>query len=290
MGSEELAEALEAMQERRYDDAIRILDHVLKRDPSNSKAHDYMRSALATIGEIKKAIEGLDEMLQPMEHELLIGSLANRENPNEIAKQMPTETLRAFTENSIIKASLLTALGRFDEAEECYDRALHAWDKITIPIQWAIFKAVARTGIPPTVLVRERLDLQERLETLEALQVGIWVAKARLAARKKRFQDSIEHSETAISLDRLDPEAWNIKAFAQLQLGRLDEAVESARKALSLKPDYTNAWKTLAEAYGRKGDKEQALECAENARKHGPAGDVIWRKPRRSIRDLWGRL
>jgi len=114
--------------------------------------------------------------------------------------------------------------------------------------------------------------------------------KARLAARRRRFQDSIKHSETAISLDRSDPEAWSIKAFAQLQLGQLDEAVESARKALSLKPDYTNAWKTLAEAYERKGDREQALECAENARKHGPQGNVIRRKPRKNIRDLYKRL
>lgn len=91
----------------------------------------------------------------------------------------------------------------------------------------------------------------------------IWVQKAQVAARKKRFDKALEYCDRALTLDPEDNRAWNSKASALLKLGHLDDCIICARKALSLRPDYAMPWAWLAEAYKKKGDVRKAKKCLE---------------------------
>jgi tetratricopeptide (TPR) repeat protein len=188
-------------------------------------------------------IKVLDKLLErePSNAEVLYlkgQAVANLGNLQEAFK-MYTQALKLSGHDLNRAADILIDMGNvllevnhLDEADDCYDRALRIKPKLA----------------------------------------RVWVEKSRVAARRKKFKDSVSCCDKAISIDSGDPRAWNNKAFALFQLKRVDECIECARRAISLKPDYTTAWNWLGHAYKSKGDPQRAEDCFKKVQEYGQRG------------------
>lgn len=99
---------------------------------------------------------------------------------------------------------------------------------------------------------------------------NVWINRADILYRLKRYAEALESSEKALSLKADDAAALNNRACALNSLGRYDEAVRGFDSVLRLRPDDANAWDERGDALMYLGEPERALESYENALKIRP--------------------
>ncbi|MHC4333065.1 MAG: ankyrin repeat domain-containing protein [Planctomycetota bacterium] len=179
---------------------------------------------------------------------------------NSILERNPNNITAAY-----YLAQCLNILGRFEEALTQYNNLLKKVD----PNSDNGADILASKG--ETLI--ELNDLQGADACFDhALQIKpriskIWIEKARVAARRGNYNQSLEYCDSALALDPKGYRAWNNKAYALLKLNRYDECITCARKALSLWPDYVIPWAWLAKAYEKKGKSRKARQCVEELKR-----------------------
>ena len=139
-------------------------------------------------------------------------------------------------------ASVLSLLGRFDEALQSSDRALQ--------IKPDHAEAHCNRGAALQALGRP----DEALQSLErALQIKPHVVEAHsnrgnVLQALGRFDEALLSYERALQIKPHYAEAHSNRGNALQALGRLDEALQSYNRAISLQPDFLLAYKNRAYA------------------------------------------
>ena len=138
----------------------------------------------------------------------------------------------------VMLGDLLTDEGRYDEARERFEQAIH----------------------------------------LDDSHVGAFVGLARLERYTSDVEaDVLSAAEVAVSVGPGDPRPLTALAEAKLDEGRYDEAIELLSEALQRDPDHGRARYDLGLARARQGDMEQARQEWNRYVELEPATGEAWR-------------
>lgn len=136
--------------------------------------------------------------------------------------------------------------GRYEEAIECYDRA------IEIDPRYA--KAFNNRGA-------DLLSL-------------------------KRYDDAIKSFGQAIDIDPDYKEAWNNKGVALGHQGEFEDAIDCFEEAIEIDPFYGEAWNNMGNAHYYLGNYEDALYCYDMATTIDISDSNAWRNKGHALQKL----
>ena len=80
-----------------------------------------------------------------------------------------------------------------------------------------------------------------------------------------RYEEAIECYNKALEIDPDNAYVWNNKGVSLYHLGRYEEAIECYNKALEIDPNYGDAWFNKGNALSKLGRYEEAIECFNRA-------------------------
>ena len=140
----------------------------------------------------------------------------------------------------------LGALGRFEEAIACFDRAL-------------------------------AIDPQD---------ATVWSNKGAVLVELRQNEDAIICFDKAIAIEPDDALAWLNKAIALVELGRRPEAMDCYDRALALDPQYVEAWNNQGRSLAFYEQHEQAIACFDKALSIDPQHTAAWLNKAGSLRAL----
>lgn len=187
----------------------------------------------------------------------------------------------------------LSKLGKFEEAIECYDKAIEinsnfflAWanrglalfnlkryeeaiecfDKI-IDIEPRDFQGYENKG-------KALLNLKKNEEAIRCFDKAIelkptswvlWDNKGRALFNLQKFEDAIECFDKALEGNPRNVETWNIKGMALGNLDKYKEAVESFDRAVEIDSNFDGAWYNKACFESKKGNIDNAITSLKKA-------------------------
>jgi Flp pilus assembly protein TadD len=134
------------------------------------------------------------------------------------------------------KGGALRALGRTEEALDCYDRAL----------------------------------------ALNPRDEQAWYNKGVALGALGRTEEALDCYDRALALNPRYEQAWSNKGVALGALGRTEEALDCYDRALALNPRYEQAWSNKGVALGALGRTEEELDCYDRALALNPRDEKAW--------------
>jgi tetratricopeptide (TPR) repeat protein len=196
----------------------------------------------------------------------------------------------------------LSKLGKFEEAIECYDKAIEinpnfflAWgnkglalsnlkryeetiecfDKI-IDIEPRDFQGYENKG-------KALLNLKKNEEAIRCFDKAIelkptswvlWDNKGRALFNLQKFEDAIECFNKAIEDNPMNVETWNIKGMALDNLDKYKEAVESFDRAVEINPELEEVWANKGITLSKLNKLEDAIECWDRVLEINPKNKI----------------
>ena len=162
------------------------------------------------------------------------------------------------------KGAELSAMGKYDEAEENFKLALElAPDDYFIPYNIGFVflkKGDKKEFIKWFDLAFENanklvtIDAGNLKRTL-ALDCGLACFEAAI------YNEALKYYDIAFSLGESSDEYWNRVGVLSFVTGKIEKAKECFEKAVSLKPDHADALYNLADTYDELGLHEKASEA-----------------------------
>jgi arylsulfatase A-like enzyme/Flp pilus assembly protein TadD len=234
---EALLRAAHAFQARRYDTAAAILEDVLRRDPQQPLALDFLGTIQFSRHDLQAARRTYAQLIEVAPYyatgyselghtETLLGNRAEAERLYRRAMEIDPSNPRPPRELGM----LLLERGQLEEAEKLLREALKL-DPTDVFALNALGEAEARQG-----------DYQEAAAMLErALQGAPQAVPVRLNLgfvylQLKRFGDVERLMTQTIRLDARQPQAYALLGAACLQLRKTEGAREAFQHALALDP------------------------------------------------------
>ena len=176
---------------------------------------------------------------------------------------------------------------RFDEALECYDKALSI-----NPREWGlsfnrlqVLRSMGKCDevvkdcdkvleIIPEIRSEKITPIpgSPGFETWDQCESMLWVQKGEALDRLTRVREALMCYDKAIELEPKNILAWCSKGVALSQLGRYEEALRCYDRALEINP---RDWASLNEkglALYHSGKYEEAMECINKSLEYGPKG------------------
>jgi tetratricopeptide (TPR) repeat protein len=158
------------------------------------------------------------------------------------------------------KATALCGLGRYEEANECCDKALEidpkdivAWNNKGVTL--------ARLG-----RYEEANECCDKALEIDPKDIVAWNNKGNALIRLGRYEEAIECYDEVLKIDPKDIFAWNNKGAALIRLGRYEEAIKCFDETLEIDPKDIVAWNNKGAALCGLGRYEEANECYKKAR------------------------
>jgi tetratricopeptide (TPR) repeat protein len=222
-------------QLKRHDEAIALLDPLVKRWPSAAAAQFCLGNALHGAGRLHEAVPKLRRAVEL--------------EPN-------------FAGAHCNLGLVLEQMGDREAAIPCYERAVLLEPGL----------AEARSNLGNALLNTEKDEklAEAILHLRHALTLRPKTASAhhQLAVAMQRagaFADAIAYQQAAIALQPHYPEAFYFLAAAHDGAGQFDEAIKHYRQAIAQKPDFALAWVGLAGTLRELGRFSEAIEHYERA-------------------------
>ncbi|MBQ6628294.1 MAG: tetratricopeptide repeat protein [Methanobrevibacter sp.] len=255
--------AIALMDLERFEEAIPILEDALKYtdDKEGLKIiHFHLGVSYFRLGELDKVIYEFEKAREYNDDSSLLLQIAKcyeMANQKEKALDVLKEYSELVPDNQDIKKKIenlresdepdsdeiynnkcltLINLNRFDEAIECYDKALK---------------------INPN-------------------NVKAWNNKAFALHNLNRLEEAIECYDKTLEIDPNFISALNNKAFALRTLNRLDEAIECYDKVLKITPNDFNVLNNKAFSLHELNRSDEAIECYDKALKINPNDFKLW--------------
>jgi len=172
-------------------------------------------------------------------------SIVNANEPKDSQIKQVSEWLERSPKDSRLwayKGSCLEESGRFEEAIECYNRAIQLKPK------------------------------EARYQNLKGYAL----------AELGRFDEAVECYDRAIQLKPKEAVFWAMKGHTLKKWGRYEEAIACYRRAIQLKPKDPFAWLSIGCNLTDLGGYEEAIVCWDKIIQHGPPKelkkyDKVWR-------------
>ncbi len=203
----------------RWPDAERIYRQILETDARNANAWHLLGVLQYQAGNYAEAIDQIQRAIALL--------------PSPVA---------VFLNNLGLACQ---AVGRLDEAADCYRRAIQA-----------------QRGDPAAYQHLARL-LVARGEVREAADA--WQALADMFAGRNESEEAYVYYRLACELRPSNAAAWHGRATALATLGRLDDAATAYRTALDCRADWPLAWNNLGWMYAQTGKLDEAERCFRRA-------------------------
>jgi tetratricopeptide (TPR) repeat protein len=166
------------------------------------------------------------------------------------------------------KGASLLALGRFEEALDCFDKAL-------------ALEKTAQSWSNKALALRRLKRLDEALACLDqALALDnddhVWVNKAAIYLTMKRDQEAAAACDEALKLNPASYGAWNNKGAALYALRRYEECVAAADRAIAIDPGDPRGYQSRSGALQELGRLDEALATAERSLTLNPHSAEVW--------------
>jgi tetratricopeptide (TPR) repeat protein len=182
----------------------------------------------------------------------------------------PPRTPELGADDWTAKGMSLRGLGRFEEALECFDRAiaLAPWLK----------EAWANKGMALFELGRleEAINCEDRAIELDPGDARPWNEKALCLHELHRFDEALVHYDRALGLDSQAADVWSNRGITLFSLGRYEDAVHSYDRALRLNPHDSVYWMNKSNSLDKLGRIEDALGCIDHALQLEPLESTFW--------------
>jgi predicted O-linked N-acetylglucosamine transferase (SPINDLY family) len=151
-----------------------------------------------------------------------------------------------------ITGALHAALGGFEQAIHCYDKA--------IALAPDFFEAYNNRGIALNGVHRhdEAVSSFDMAIGLHPDNLEAYMNRGIALRRLRRLEEALASGAKAVKLGPGSAEAYNNRGNTLIDLGRFDEALADFDKAVDLKPDF-------AEAFVNRGNAQTALQQAVEA-------------------------
>jgi arylsulfatase A-like enzyme/tetratricopeptide (TPR) repeat protein len=236
---EQLLRAAHAFQEHQYDAAERLLGEVLRKDPQQPLALDYLGTIQFLRHDLERARATYTRLLQAAPYyatayielahtEALLGERAEAERLYRRATEMDPSNPRPPRELGI----LLLGEGKLGPAEDLLQQALKL-DPADVFTLNALGEAVARQQHYEEAAA----ILQRALEAAHASQgVPVRLNLGFVYLQLRRFPDVERLMRETIQLSPREPQAYALLGAARLQSGDSAGAREAFRRALALDP------------------------------------------------------
>jgi len=229
---EQLLSAAHAFQARQYDAATRLLDEVLRKDPQQPLALDYLGTIQFLRRDLTRARATYARLLQA-------------------APYYPT----AYIELGHTEA----LLGNREEGERLYRRAVEMDPSNPRPLR-ELGMLLLDEG-----KLEQGQELLQRALKLDPADVFALNALGEIAARQEHYQDAAALLERALkAAPKAVPVRLNL-GFVYLQLGRFTEVERLMKETIQLDPRQPQAYAELGAASLQSGDLAGAREAFRRA-------------------------
>lgn len=158
------------------------------------------------------------------------------------------------TEGLILKASILTQLGRGEGAVASADSAIRLNPRLE-RAHWARGDALQRLG-----RLREAVESYDRALRLKPDYVAALANRGNALAELHEPEAALKSFDQALAHNAQSPQLHNSRARVLNDLARSPEAIESADRAIALSPGYANAWLARGIALFNLNRYSEALE------------------------------
>jgi tetratricopeptide (TPR) repeat protein len=174
------------------------------------------------------------------------------------------------------KATVLSMMGRYDEAVEAHDASLEI-----DPLQpWVLVgkaNVLWKLGRHNESMAASDEAIDAAFETVE--KAYVWFERAHLLAEDGDYNGTVEALERATELAPDDKNLWiNGGVLMSAHPGRYEEALIYIDRALEIDPEYADAWFSKAQILGPSlGRYNESLEACERAIDIDPEDPDTWR-------------
>lgn len=191
---------------------------------------------------------------------------------NKWTSQPDADNPEGLAQEWVEKGVALRDLGRFEEAAECYAKALDinpndfdVWNKRGY--------ALHRAG-----RYNEAMECYDKAIEIDPTHSSAWNNKAAILQRLGRYQEAIKCYDEAIRLDPSDSANWNNKcSLLRIEsIGRYAEAVSACERALKLDPTNALAWNNKGGALFSLERYAESLEAHKRAAEIDPEFAEAW--------------
>jgi predicted O-linked N-acetylglucosamine transferase (SPINDLY family) len=238
-----LQQAIQAFQERNFDDAEKKLRYFLRIIPKYFDAIHLLAVVSASQGKYEESITYYKRALELNKKD---PSVLNNLGSSLNALGKNSEALLAFKGSLKIDPAIpefwynvgntLCDLERYEEAVIYYERSLE--------INPEYYQALNNFGLALFKLNRhsESLTYFDRAYLLNEYFLDCLINKGEALKELKRYEESLACNQRVLTMNPEYVEAWSNQGLVLNELKRYDEAMAHYDKALSLKPDYHEAW------------------------------------------------
>jgi tetratricopeptide (TPR) repeat protein len=273
-----LSLALLYIEEKRLDDAVVALEHLIELDQKVSVANYYLGRIAQNRGDDKQAVANYLRVLSGdyvFDAQLRIGVLlAMLGKPNEglakleaLAEEQTNWDLRVRC--YLAQGEVLREQRRFKEGVEMYSRALkqNREDVNLLYARGLMAEKVDRLDMAEADLLKVISKEPDNANALNALGYT-------LADRTSRYKEALQYIERAAELVPDDPAILDSLGWVSFRLGEMDEALKYLSKAFELLEDAEIA-AHYGEVLWKADQKEKAREVWAKGKAHNADNPVL---------------
>jgi len=281
-------------------ESLYYLDKALELNPNFKFAKFLKAISLATLGDINKSIEYLEDIIKdskdPIAYALLgqlYGLLGNFDSALEcyeqslgIEEKFATafffkilclglsgkydelikccDRLISFAPNFIpaytLKANMLRKLGKYEEALICVNKALELKENDTNAIYLKALILKKMGKYSEALKYYEKLIDELNVTWIEVIKEAIY-----LSLLFNKLDKAKKYIEIGLNLRPDDASLWYFKGRFYEKQNKFEEALEYYNKALQLMPHHTKALLAKARVLEKLGRIEESVECYNKA-------------------------
>ena len=197
----------------KYEEAIAILDQILKLQPNAFLAWYWRGNSYSNLGEYESAIASYEQAIK-IKPDYLIALF---------------EQGNSFYELKQYDAGIRT----WKQALSIQAKSNYEEELITLIIP----KRIAGTFLYDLRQYEEALSLYNQLISIEFKTASIWIDRGTAFYQLNRYEEAISNYDRAIKLEYYNALAWKRKGFALYRLERYEEAIASFETATKLQSD-----------------------------------------------------
>lgn len=273
-----------ALKERRYDDALALVENVFSRDPSDYEAQILRAQVAMARGDAKKAIEDLKKIgeafpnLGVEKQQLAMAYLQDNDRPH--ASEALQHVL-AINPGNVDATLLLTQLnlqaGKNEEAANAMAALIARRPDLQQPYPLLVQAAKGLGKLDTLVkLIEENLTKSPKniqlhytlglilaqqdksAEARKSFERAVALAPASLPAvlelvsldvRERKFADAMKRADSVVSLQPSSPSGQLLKARISGAQGKWPDVETYSMKALEIDPNNSSAYSYLAESF-----------------------------------------
>jgi protein O-mannosyl-transferase len=268
---------LTAVQVRVWHNSLTLFGHALALNPANYVAHYYLGLELKDLGKDDEAIVQFKQAESPevvwTEPAFRLGQCFERKGRFDEAKDCYERAVRKQPDYVLARCGLARVLarqGRFDQAAKQCHECLR-YDPKSADVHYNLANLLASLGYLPEAASQYRESLRLEPDYADAHN-NLGAVLLRLGAAGP----AVEQFEAALKLKPNFPEAEEQLGGALQKLGQLDAARSHYAMAVRLKPDSAHAQLKLGLLLAEQGQLEEAKVHLDAAALLEPTNEAAW--------------